>query len=71
MTDAAAIDAIEVTLSSGSRFGLTLGLAVMIFSVALTLKPEDFAYASDSNPEIMDARALQGLVEQRLKSLQA
>ncbi|MEE2526200.1 UDP-N-acetylglucosamine 4,6-dehydratase (inverting) [Hyphobacterium sp. HN65] len=32
---------------------------------------EDFAYASDSNPEIMDARALQGLVEQRLKSLQA
>lgn len=33
--------------------------------------PEDFAYASDSNPEIMDARALQGLVEQRLKSLKA
>ncbi|WP_420433301.1 UDP-N-acetylglucosamine 4,6-dehydratase (inverting) [Hyphobacterium sp.] len=31
--------------------------------------PEDFAYASDSNPEIMDARALQGLVEQRLKAI--
>jgi UDP-N-acetylglucosamine 4,6-dehydratase len=32
---------------------------------------EDFCYASDSNPEIMDARALQGLVEKRLKALQA
>ncbi|WP_421791069.1 UDP-N-acetylglucosamine 4,6-dehydratase (inverting) [Hyphobacterium sp.] len=33
--------------------------------------PEEFAYASDSNPEIMDARALQGLVEERLKALRA
>lgn len=32
---------------------------------------EDFAYASDSNPEIMDARALQELVEERLKALRA
>jgi UDP-N-acetylglucosamine 4,6-dehydratase len=32
---------------------------------------DDFAYASDNNPEIMDARALQGLVEQRLKALRA
>jgi UDP-N-acetylglucosamine 4,6-dehydratase len=30
---------------------------------------EDFYYASDNNPEIMDARVLQGLIEQRLKSL--
>jgi len=31
--------------------------------------PEDFAYASDNNPELMDARALQGLVEKRLQAL--
>jgi len=30
---------------------------------------EDFYYASDNNPEIMDARSLQDLIEQRLKSL--
>ncbi|WP_394692283.1 UDP-N-acetylglucosamine 4,6-dehydratase (inverting) [Hyphobacterium sp.] len=30
---------------------------------------EEFYYASDNNPEIMDARSLQGLIEQRLKSL--
>jgi BASS family bile acid:Na+ symporter len=44
MTDAAALDAIEVTLGGGSRIGLTISLAVMIFSVALTLKPADFAF---------------------------
>jgi BASS family bile acid:Na+ symporter len=42
--DAAALDAIEVTVSQGSRIGLTAGLAVMMFSVALTLKPADFAF---------------------------
>lgn len=44
MTGAEALDSIQVTLSAGSRVGLTLGLAVMIFSVALTLKPDDFVF---------------------------
>lgn len=44
MTDAAAIDAIQVTVGQSSRVGLTISLAVMIFSVALTLKPADFAF---------------------------
>ncbi|WP_421790157.1 bile acid:sodium symporter family protein [Hyphobacterium sp.] len=44
MTGVEALDSIEVTLSAGSRIGLTLGLAIMIFSVALTLKPDDFVF---------------------------
>lgn len=42
--DAAALDAIDVTVSASSRIGLTAALAVMIFSVSLTLKPGDFAF---------------------------
>jgi len=51
MTDAAALDAIEVTLGGGSTIGLTVSLAIMMFSVSLTLKPQDFVFLG-RNPKM-------------------
>ena len=51
MTDPAALDAIQVSLNTETRFGLTISLAIMMFSVALTLKPQDFVFLG-RNPKM-------------------
>lgn len=44
MTDLSALDAIRVSVNEETRLALTISLAIMMFSVALTLKPADFAF---------------------------
>lgn len=44
MTDQALIDSTNVTLGQGSEIGLALGLAIMMFAVALSLRVSDFAF---------------------------
>jgi BASS family bile acid:Na+ symporter len=49
--DAEALDAIRVSVNEETRIGLTLSLAIMMFSVALTLKPQDFVFLG-RNPKM-------------------
>jgi len=49
--DAVALDAIRVSVNEETRIGLTLSLAIMMFSVALTLKPQDFVFLG-RNPKM-------------------
>jgi len=49
--DAVALDAIRVSVNEETRIGLTLSLAIMMFSVALTLRPQDFIFLG-RNPKM-------------------
>lgn len=44
MTDTSALDASLVSINAETQIALSLVLAVMMFAVALTLKPRDFAF---------------------------
>jgi len=51
MTDLAALDAIQVSVNEETRIALTVSLAIMMFSVSLTLKPQDFLFLG-RNPKM-------------------
>ncbi len=61
MADAATLDAIRITLDPGARAALPVILGVIMFSVALTLRVEDFAFLKSQPLRFLGAAAAQVL----------